>query len=343
MNDIIDLRSDTLTKPTPDMRRAMAEAPVGDDVFGEDPTVNTLQQRVAEMCGKEAALFVPSGTMSNQIAINAHTQPGDEIICEYGCHIFNYEGGGPALLSGAQIHPLKGNRGVITTEQIKAAIRPQNHHFAQTRLIEIENTHNRAGGAIFPLAEIKTIRHLANEYHLNMHLDGARLWNASVATGISIADWCLPFDSISLCFSKGLGAPMGSILVGSVDFINRAHRYRKVYGGGMRQIGIVAAAALYALDHHVNRLTEDHNQAIHLAQKLVELGAHVDIDATETNIVIADVKFLNRTADDICAELKNHGVLALAIAPTRIRFVTHLDVSDEAITRAHKVFDRVLC
>jgi len=267
MNPIIDLRSDTITKPTPQMRQAMADAAVGDDVFGEDPTVNQLQKKVTELCGKEAALFVPSGTMSNQIAINTHTQPGDEVICDYGSHIFNYEGGGPALLSGVQVHPLQGQRGVITAEQIKAVIRPADHHYAKSKLIELENTHNRAGGAIFPLDEINKIKKLADEHQLQMHLDGARLWNAHVATGISLAEWCDPFDSISLCFSKGLGAPIGSILVGSSEFIDRAHRYRKIYGGGMRQVGIIAAAALYALDHHIERLKDDHKRAYQLALK----------------------------------------------------------------------------
>jgi threonine aldolase len=342
MNPIIDLRSDTLTKPTPAMRQAMANAPVGDDVFGEDPTVNKLQQRVAELCGKEAALFVPSGTMSNQIAINAHTQPGDEVICDYNCHIFNYEGGGPALLSGVQIHPLWGERGIISAKQIKAVIRPEDHHFAQTKLIELENTHNRGGGSIFPLEEIKRIRALADEHQLVMHLDGARLWNAHVATGISMADWCAPFESISLCFSKGLGAPVGSMLVGSEAFIDRAHRYRKIYGGGMRQVGVIASAALYALDHHIKRLQEDHNRAHRLGEKLSELGATVDFDATQTNIVIADFAALGRSSAEINSELQKNGVLGIAFSPTRIRFVTHLDVDDKAIHQAESIFEKVL-
>lgn len=342
MSFIVDLRSDTITKPTPDMRQAMAEAPVGDDVFGEDPTVNTLQNRVADMCGKEAALFVPSGTMSNQIAINAHTQPGDEVICEYGCHIFNYEGGGPALLSGVQVHPVKGERGVITAEQIKAAIRPNDHHFAQSKLIELENTHNRAGGAIFPINEITKIRHLANEFSLLMHLDGARLWNAHVATSISMKEWSAPFDSISLCFSKGLGAPIGSILVGSAEFIDRAHRYRKMYGGGMRQVGLIAAAALHALDFHVARLVDDHKRAYQLAMKLAELGATVDLKATQTNIVIADFTALKRSAADICHDLKTRGIFALPVSEARIRFVTHLDVDDQGLAHTMNALEKVL-
>lgn len=342
MNPIIDLRSDTLTKPTPAMRQAMANAPVGDDVFGEDPTVNKLQTKVAEMCGKEAALFVTSGTMSNQIAINTHTQPGDEVICDYNCHIFNYEGGGPALLSGAQLHPLPGKRGIITAEQIEAVIRPEDHHFAQTKLIELENTHNRGGGSIFPLEEIHRIRQIADAHHLFMHLDGARLWNAHVATGISLAEWCAPFESISLCFSKGLGAPIGSILVGSKEFIDRAHRYRKIYGGGMRQVGIIAAAALYALDFHLERLKDDHRRAYQLGEKLSELGAAVDFAATQTNIVIADFSPLDRSAAEIGAKLKEHGVLGIDFSPTKIRFVTHLDVDDQAIEQAERVFEKVL-
>ena len=342
MKKIIDLRSDTLTKPTVDMRKAMAEAPVGDDVFGEDPTVNKLQRRVAEMCGKEAALFVPSGTMSNQIAINAHTQPGDEVICEYGSHIFNYEGGGPALLSGVQLHPLQGERGAIIAEQIKTAIRPDDHHFAQTKLIELENTHNRAGGAIFPLEIIRDIRLLADEHHLKMHLDGARLWNAHIATGISLTDWAAPFDSLSLCFSKGLGAPVGSILVGSEEFINRAHRFRKMYGGGMRQVGIIAVAASYALDFHLTRLAEDHWRARRLAIRLKELGALVDLEAQQTNIVIADVSPFSRSAQDIVVDLKTFGLFTLAFSSTRIRFVTHLDVDDEAISLAIEALESVL-
>ena len=341
-NRLIDLRSDTVTKPTPGMRQAMAEAPVGDDVFGEDPTIKTLQLKVAELCGKEAALFVPSGTMANQIAIKTHTQPGDEVICDYGCHIFNYEGGGGALLSGAQIHPLHGKRGVITKEQTAAVIRSNDHHFARTRLIEIENTHNRAGGAIFPLSEIVSIRSLADEHGLAMHLDGARLWNAHVATGISLADWCEPFDSISLCFSKGLGAPVGSMLVGSGDFTNQAHRYRKMFGGGMRQSGVLAAAALFAIDNHIQRLSDDHRRAQILADRFMNCGAAVDIEATQTNIVIVDFDSLGKNANELVQKLNAAGLLSLSVSPTRIRFVTHLDVDDNDLDHAIKIIDSVL-
>jgi threonine aldolase len=275
--------------------------------------------------------------MSNQIAINAHTQPGDEVICEYGCHIFNYEGGGPALLSGVQLHPLKGERGVITAEQIESAIRPADHHYPRTSLIEVENTHNRAGGAIFPLEEMIKIRGVAEKHCLRMHLDGARLWNASVASGIALKDWCASFDSISLCFSKGLGAPIGSVLAGSAEFIDRAHRYRKVYGGGMRQAGIIAAAALYALDHHVERLHEDHTRAGNLAEFMVEMGAQVDLPATQTNIVIADLSAFPRTARQICDRLAKSGLLSLPVSSTRMRFVTHLDIDDDDLDAAKPI------
>ena len=329
MRKRIDMRSDTVTRPTPAMRQAMAEAEVGDDVFGEDPTVNELQRRMTELTGKEAALFVASGTMSNQIALNAHTQPGDEVICEYGCHIFNYESGGPALLSGVQLHPLQGERGVITAAQIEGVIRPADHHYPHTALVELENTHNRAGGAVFPLDEIKRIRAVADTHGLAMHLDGARLWNAAVAAGVALHEWCAPFDSISLCFSKGLGAPVGSVLVGSQSFIDRAHRYRKIYGGGMRQAGMLAAGALYALEHHIERLADDHRRAGEWARFLIELGAAVDLEATQTNIVYADFSAWRRSAAQICAALSEVGLSALPVSSTRIRFVFHLEIDDQ--------------
>lgn len=341
MHQIVDLRSDTVTKPTAAMREAMAAAPVGDDVFGEDPMVNELQRRVAEMTGKEAALFVPSGTMSNQIALFVHARPGDEVICEYGCHIFNYEGAGAAQLSGVQLHPLKGERGVITAQQIAEAIRPADHHYPHTALIEVENTHNRAGGAVFPLSELHRIRALADEHGLAVHMDGARLWNAVVATGIPLAEWCRTADSVSLCFSKGLGAPVGSILVGSAEFIERAHRRRKAQGGGMRQAGILAAAALYALNHHIERLAEDHRRARALAEFLNEHAASVDLAATQTNIVIAELGG-NKSAPQFCRELQENGVLALPISERKVRFVTHLDIDDQGLEYAVTVIGRLL-
>jgi threonine aldolase len=340
---IIDLRSDTVTKPGPEMRRAMAAAEVGDDVFGEDPTVNRLQESVAGLLGMEAALFVTSGTMGNQLAIRSHTQPGDEVICEANCHSFNYEGGGPALLSGVQMHPLPGIRGVITAEQVAAAVRPPDDHFPHSRLVVLENTHNRAGGAIFPMSEIKKIRDLTRERGLALHLDGARLWNAHVATGISLQEYGRQFDSVSLCLSKGLGAPVGSVLAGSRAFITTAHRFRKMWGGGMRQVGILAAAGLWAIDHHIPRLAEDHA----LARKLAEcFGAfpevQVDLEATQTNIVIADFIKTGLKAPDIVVKLKEMGVWASAFSPTRLRLVTHLDVSGADIDEAIGIIDKIM-
>ncbi len=333
--EFVELRSDTFTKPTKEMREVIARAEVGDDVFAEDPSINALQEKVAGMLGKEAALFVPSGTMSNQIAINSLTEPGDEVVCEYGCHSFNYEGGGPSLLAGVQIHTLIGERGVITAQQIEEVIRPPDHHYARTKLIILENTHNRAGGAIFPLDTIKEIRELADAHDLSMHLDGARLWNASIATGIPEVEYARYFDSVSVCLSKGLGAPVGSLVAGSTSFAESAHRYRKIYGGGMRQAGLLAAAGIYALDNHRDRLEDDHARAKRLGEALDALpGVAIDLESTRTNIVIADFKDTKYTAPQVQEILGERGILCLPFSPTRIRFVTHLDVGDEGIDRA---------
>jgi len=341
--ETVDLRSDTVTKPTAGMREAMARAEVGDDVFGEDPTVNRLQETVAELLGKEAALFVPSGTMSNQIAIKCHTQPGDEVILERDSHSFHYEGGGPALLSGVQLHPLPGERGVITAAQVAAAVRPGDHHYPRSRLVCLENTHNRAGGTIFPLEAIGEIRQVADRHGLRMHLDGARLWNAAVATGISEREFAAPFDSVSVCLSKGLGAPVGSLLVGSREFIHLAHRYRKVFGGGMREVGILAAAGLYALAHHRQRLADDHRRARRLAEALAELpGASVDLESVQTNMVFVDVGPSGMEAAEVVAKVREQGVLCLALGPSVIRLVTHLDVDDEGVERAIVAFANIL-
>ncbi len=339
---IVDLRSDTFTKPSPGMREAIASAEVGDDVFGEDPTVNLLQDRVASMFGKEAALFVVSGTMGNEVAISAHTQPGDEVILETNSHIFNYEGGAPALLSGVQLCPLPGEKGVITAEQIESAIRSKDIHHPNTSLICLENTHNMAGGTIYPLDEIRRIREIAEAHHLKMHLDGARLWNAFVATGISFQEYGRYFDSISVCFSKGLGAPVGSMLVGSTEYINSARRYRKIYGGGMRQAGILAAAALYALDNNLERLADDHKNARKLAEGINSLpDIHIDMDSVQTNIVIMEINPKKYTAEQVVNALKEGGVLLLAIDHSHLRAVTHLDVSEEGINRAIEAFEEI--
>ena len=257
----IDLRSDTVTRPTPEMRSAMQTAEVGDDVFHEDPTVRRLEERVAGILGKDAALFVPSGTMSNQICVKAHTQPGDELLCDVNCHIYKYEAGGPAIHSGVTCRTLEGEYGILDLAQLEDKIQPENDHLVRTRLVCLENTHNRGGGKIYPLEKIREISGWAHRHGLQMHLDGARLWNAIVATGIPAQEWSQHFDSVSVCFSKGLGAPIGSALTGSKDFIARGRKIRKLFGGGMRQAGIIAAGALYALDHHIERLAEDHRNA----------------------------------------------------------------------------------
>ncbi|MCK5032876.1 MAG: low specificity L-threonine aldolase, partial [Calditrichia bacterium] len=269
---LIDLRSDTVTKPSQDMREYMLNAEVGDDVFSEDPTVNRLQNKIAELLGKESALFVPSGTQANQICLNVHTQPGQEVIVDYNSHIFNYESGAAGMLSGVQLHPIIGKNGHPTAEQIIPAIRPGDDHFPQTKLICLENTHNRAGGTIFPIEEISKIHTVAKEHNIKLHLDGARLWNAAIETGKRMKEYAAYFDSVSLCFSKGLGAPVGSIVTGSKEFIKRAHYYRKAYGGGMRQVGILAAACIFAVENHFERLSEDHRNARLLAEGLVKIG-----------------------------------------------------------------------
>ncbi|RJP80219.1 MAG: low-specificity L-threonine aldolase [Candidatus Zixiibacteriota bacterium] len=332
----IDLRSDTVTRPTPAMREAMARAEVGDDVFGEDPTVNRLQETTAALLGKEAALYVPSGTMANQLAVKSHTQAGDEVILEANSHVFNYESGGPAVLSAVQINPLPGVRGVFTAEQVEAAIRPTDHHFAQTRLVVIENTHNRAGGAIFPVEEMRRIRETADRRGLALHLDGARLWNASAATGLALRAWADLADSVSCCFSKGLGAPVGSCLAGTKAFIDRAHRFRKVFGGGMRQAGILAAAALYAVENHRARLADDHAHARLLAETISALpGALLDPAHVQTNILIVELgPEAPFDAKELVRRLKDSGVLCLDTAPRKIRLVTHLDVSREQVLDA---------
>jgi len=338
----IDFRSDTLTQPGPEMREAMANAPVGDDVFAEDPTINKLQEVMAGLTGKEAALFVSSGTQANQIAINVHTQPGNEVICEANADIYNYEAGAPALLSGVQLHPIKGQYGVLDADEVEAAIRPFDHHFPQTRLITLENTHNRWGGTIYPLDEIKKIRTIARAHHLKMHLDGARLWNASVATGISLEAYCKPFDSVSLCFSKGMGAPVGSVICGSKRFIEQAHAYRKLYGGGMRQAGILAAGALYAIEHNFKRLAEDHRRARALAEAVNRFpGFVVNLKTVQTNIVIMDTSLCRMSAAEIVDRLAEHGIKMLAFAPTRIRAVTHLHITDEHIQKTIDIMTKL--
>lgn len=338
---IIDLRSDTVTQPTAGMRAAMATAEVGDDVFGEDPTVRRLEERVAQLLGKEAALFVPSGTMSNQICIKAHTQPGDELICDVNSHIYNYEAGGPAVLSGVMCRTIEGDCGIFDVSDLEGLIRPENDHLVRTRLVCLENTHNRGGGRIFPLEKIRAIAAWAHRHHLIVHLDGARLWNAAIATGISLREWARDCDSVSVCFSKGLGAPVGSALAGSRDFIRRARRIRKLLGGGMRQAGVLAAAALYAIENHFHRLAEDHAHAQILAQAIRNTpGLRLYPSVIETNILYADIEPHLGSAADLARALAEQRVLVLPVAPQRIRLVTHLDVTRAQVERAAEIIQQ---
>jgi threonine aldolase len=332
---IIDLRSDTVTRPTPAMRAVLAAAEVGDDVFGEDPTVRRLEERVAAVLGKEAALFVPSGTMSNQIAVKAHTVPGDELICDVNCHIYNYEAGGPAALSGVMCRTIEGEYGVMELSQLEDKIRPDNDHFVRTRLVCLENTHNRGGGKIYPIEKVRAISAWARAHGLIMHLDGARLWNAIVATGIPATEWARHFDTVSVCFSKGLGAPVGSALAGPAAFVAKARRVRKLFGGGMRQAGVLASAALYALDNHVERLAEDHRNARVIAQAVADApGLLLDPPEVETNLIFFRVDPDLGTARDVAQALRLKGVLVLPTAERKIRAVTHLDVSAAQAERA---------
>ena len=343
MDRFIDLRSDTVTKPTREMHKAMMEAVVGDDVFGEDPTVNALQEKAACLLGKEAALFVASGTMGNQLSIKANTQPGDEVIIEAGSHAMNFEAGAGAVLSGVQFFPICGNRGVFDAAQVEAAIRIDDVHFPVSRLVVVENTHNRGGGTVFPLNKILQIRDLATQRGLRMHMDGARLWNACVAMGISPAKYAAPFDSVSVCLSKALGCPAGSLVAGAKDFVKRAHRFRKMVGGGMRQAGYLAAAGIYALDHHIDRLEEDHRKAQRLAQGLADIkNVLMNPAEVETNMLFFDVSRAERTAQEVAAVLKAKGVLVLPTAKTRLRCVTHLDVSFAEIDQAVQAIEGVM-
>ncbi len=338
----IDLRSDTVTKPGEGMRRAMAAAPVGDDVYREDPTVERLQEVVASILGKEAALFVPSGTMSNQLCLRTLTRPGDEVIAHEDSHILHYEAGSAAALSGLQIRPLPGEGGVMSVGAVEAAIRPASEHFARTGALEMENTHNRCGGTVWPIKAMQAVAALAHAHGAGVHLDGARLWNAHTATGVSLKAYAATADSVSVCFSKGLGAPVGSALAGTREFVEEARHNRKRYGGAMRQAGIIAAGALYALEHNLDRLVEDHENAALLAGMLAEVRGLEVTHAVQTNILIVAVSGLGVGADRVVTALKEHGVLCGMAASDRVRFVTHLDVSAEEVRRAGEITVRVL-
>jgi threonine aldolase len=336
---MIDLRSDTVTRPTPAMREAMARADVGDDVFGEDPTVRALEEEMARITGKEAALFVTSGTMGNQLAIALQTRPGDEVVVGEGAHPIHYEGGAGAALSGVQF-TLAGSGGLYSADDLAAALSPPAPWTPRVSLLMIENTHNRSGGRVWPCTMAEAVVRRGYALGISSHLDGARLWNASVASGIAVATLCAPFDTASLCFSKGLGAPVGSALCGPKRLIGEARRLRKRWGGGMRQAGILAAGALHALAHHRERLVQDHANALLFAMSVARLpGVRVDLSRVQTNIVLLDVDV---AADRVVREAVTLGLGLAPVAPTRIRAVTHLDVSQADATRAAVLFEQAL-
>jgi len=324
---MIDVRSDTVTKPTEAMRKAAYEAEVGDDVYKEDPTVNRLEEKAAEILGKEAALFVTSGVQGNQIAVLTHCRPGNEIILEENSHLFFYEGGAISAFAGVQPRTIRGLKGAMDPTDVEMAIRGDDIHFPETGLICIENTHNRAGGAIIPLENMKAIYEVAKKYHVPVHLDGARLFNTVVATGIPASEYAQYTDTVQICLSKGLGAPVGSIIAGPREFIERARKWRKRLGGGLRQSGIIAAPALIALTNMVDRLSEDHGKAKYLAEGISKIeGFNVENDV-ETNIIVVGTKEAGLTSDQLVEKLKEKEILAVGFGPYSVRFVTHYDVS----------------
>ena len=338
-SDRVDMRSDTVTQPTAAMRTVMESAEVGDDVLGDDATVQALQNLLADMLGKEAALFVPSGTMSNAVAIRAHTSPGDEIITETTSHIYQYEGGGYAALSGCSIALVPANRGIMNPDDVAKAIRKAEGslaHYPDGSLVCVENTANRGGGTCYPQETLDAIAKVAHDNGCGAHIDGARLFNAVIATGVDAARMVRDYDSISICLSKGLGAPVGSVLVGSSEFIARAHRWRKMFGGGMRQAGIIAAGGLFAIENHIERLSEDHARARRLAEAVNAMdGFTVDLDSVQTNMVYVDGDL---GAQQIMAGLAEHGVDVLDVGPTAVRAVVHLHITDDDIERTIAAF-----
>lgn len=333
---MIDLRSDTVTRPTAAMKRAMFEAEVGDDVYGEDPTINRLEAVAAERAGMEAALFVPSGSMANQIAIRVHTRPGDEVLTHEDSHPFNWEAAGAAVIAGVQLRPLPGARGLLSVDAVKGAFKPEDPHIAPPRLLTLEDTANRGGGTVYPLDRIEALGRVAHAEGLSVHLDGARVFNAVVASGIALEQRVSSVDTLSFCLSKGLGCPVGSLLCGPRDLIHIGRRVRKMLGGGMRQAGFLAAAGLYALDHHVERLADDHARAQRLCEGLRARGYAVD--TPETNLVfitdLVDARALSTAA-------ATHGVRFSAVGPTSVRLAVHLDIDDAAVSRTVEVLDRL--
>ncbi|OIR00638.1 Low specificity L-threonine aldolase [mine drainage metagenome] len=333
---MIDFRSDTVTKPSAAMLEAMLKAPLGDDVFGEDPSVNKLESLTAAMFGYEAAVFCPSGTMTNQIAIKTHTQPGDEVICDKLSHIYQYEGGGIAFNSGCSVRLIEGNRGRITAAQVKESINPNDIHKPVSTLVSLENTANRGGGSCYDFAEIERIKEVCLQNNLKLHLDGARIFNAIVAKDQTAKQYGEMFDSVSVCLSKGLGTPVGSVLLGTTEFIRKARRIRKVFGGGMRQAGILAAAGIYALENNVARLAEDHQHAKAIAAALKEKDFAGEMLPVETNIIIFEIKG-RFTAQQFTEQLKTQDILAIAISPTQVRIVVHLDITKEMVNKTIQV------
>jgi threonine aldolase len=332
----IDFRSDTVTKPTPGMLKAMMTAKVGDDVFGEDPSINELEKMSAEMFGMESGLFCPSGTMTNQIAIKCHTQPGDEVICDESAHVYQYEGGGIAFNSSASVKLLYGDRGRINASQVKTAINPDDNHKARSSVVCLENTSNRGGGSCYDFEEIKKIRQVCIENNLSLHLDGARLWNALVAKNESPKQYGQVFDSISICLSKSLGCPVGSVLIGKKEFIKKGRRIRKVFGGGMRQAGFLAAAGIYALQNNIERLKQDHGHAKQIGKAISNSAIAKAVLPIETNIIIFET-VETTTASKIVEELKQKEIYCYAIAPDRVRFVVHLDITEEMVDKTIEI------
>jgi threonine aldolase len=339
----IDLRSDTVTRPTPGMLDAMMSAKVGDDVFEDDPTVQALESKAAKLFGVEASLFVASGTMGNQVSLYTHAHRGDELICDDEAHIDWYEVGGAAALSGLQVRPIPAPNGIPDPDAIKAAIRPPNIHHPVTGIIAVENTHNRAGGVVVPLDVMRKIAALAHDHGAKTHLDGARIWNAHAATGIALSEWAQGFDSVQVCLSKGMGAPVGSMILGKREFITRARRTRKMFGGGMRQVGILAAAGIWAIDNQLPKLADDHRRAKHLAASISDLpGVRLIPDPPPTNIVVIDLSERGDDTDKILAKLEARGILLVGFGASRIRAVTHRDVDDDDIEAAIVELKKVL-
>ena len=340
---MIDIRSDTVTKPTAGMRRAMAEAVVGDDVFEDDPTVQRLEARVAGLLGKEAALFVASGTMGNQVCLHTWGSPGDEIILDYESHIACYEVGAAAGLSGLQMQMIECPGGIMSAQRVAAAIRMDDIHCAKTRIVCLENTHNRYGGVVIPVEAMRQVSEVAHQRGLVVHLDGARLWNAAAASRISLAEYAAVADSVMCCLSKALGAPIGSLIAGTREFITRARRTRKMFGGGMRQVGVLAAAGLYALDHHLPRLPEDHEKARVFAERVRRIkNVRLLPDPPPTNIIVIDIAETGKHVGDVLIKLREAGVLMVPFGATRVRAVAHLDVSADDLLQASAALAGIL-